>query len=166
VVADDERTRQGGAAMEKLIKIDKVDLMLSTISGPLNVAGATVAEKYQKFYMITTCWPFLWVPQKFKWSAFLLHPDSGAEVPFKIGRPCLKGQAKKPALVMEDSLDGRVLEKASRPMQKNMAIPLPWMSHGQSGRRITPQILKMKATKVDAMLLFGSPPIPSPWCVR
>src|SRR5579885_322453 len=65
VVADDESAEgKVAAALENLIKVQKVDILLSTHSGPMNVAGAIVAEKYKKFYMITTCFPFEWQPHK------------------------------------------------------------------------------------------------------
>jgi branched-chain amino acid transport system substrate-binding protein len=161
VVTDDEsEPAKVAAAMEKLIKMDKVDLMLSTHSGPLNVAGATVAEKYQKFYMITTCWPFLWEPQKFKWSAlFFFDAGGGAEVPFKIWATLPeKDRPKKPALVMEDSLDGKGFGDGFKAHAKKygytFAVDEPWAI---GAKDYSAQILKMKAAKVDAMLLFGSP---------
>ena len=63
VVADDESSEgKVASALENLIKVQNVDVLLSTHSGPMNVAGAIVAEKYKKFYMITTCFPFEWQP--------------------------------------------------------------------------------------------------------
>ena len=65
VFADDESdTARVAAAMEKLIKIDKVDLMLSTHSASLMVAAVNAAEKYKMYYHVTTHWPEMWSPQK------------------------------------------------------------------------------------------------------
>ncbi len=55
IVADDESTPgKAAAAVEKLIKIDKVDLLLSTHSTPLVLPTCVTAEKYKKFYHATT----------------------------------------------------------------------------------------------------------------
>jgi len=37
---------------------------------------------------------------------------------------------------------------------------------GNRGEGLLLSSPEMKAAKVDAMLLFGSPPTPSPWCVQ
>jgi branched-chain amino acid transport system substrate-binding protein len=76
VIADDESSEgKVAAAVENLVKAQKVDILLSTHSGPMNLAGAIVAEKYKKFYMITTAFPFMWQPYKFKYSALFLLPS-------------------------------------------------------------------------------------------
>src|SRR5574337_151445 len=87
VIADDQSDpAKVTDAMERLIKIDKVDLLLSTHGGDLNMAGALAAEKYKKFYMITTMWPHMWTPKKFKWSAlFFYDAGGGAEGTIIIG---------------------------------------------------------------------------------
>jgi branched-chain amino acid transport system substrate-binding protein len=161
VIADDEsEPAKVAAALEKLIKMDKVDLMLSTHSGPLNMAGAIVAEKYKKFYMMTTCWPFLWEPKNFKWSAlFFFTAGGGAEVPFKIWATLPeKDRPKKPALVMEDSLDGKGFGEGFKAHAKKygytFAVDEPWAI---GAKDYSAQILKMKANNVDAILLFGAP---------
>jgi branched-chain amino acid transport system substrate-binding protein len=160
-IADDEsEPAKTAAAMEKLIKMDKVDLMLSTHSGPLNMAGAIVAEKYKKFYMMTTCWPFLWEPHNFKWSAlFFFTADGGAEVPFKIWKDLSEqDKPKRPALVMEDSVDGQGFGKGFKAHAEKygfkFAVDEPWAI---GAKDYSAQVLKMKAANVDAMLLFGSP---------
>ena len=46
VIADDESSEgKVATALENLIKVQKVDALLSTHSGPMNIAGAIVAEK-------------------------------------------------------------------------------------------------------------------------
>lgn len=55
VYEDDQSTAEGGAAaVEKLIKVDKVDLILGTNITPINEAGANVADKYSMYYAINT----------------------------------------------------------------------------------------------------------------
>lgn len=161
VVADDEsEPGKVAAAMERLIKIDKVDLFLSTHSGPMNVAGAIVAEKYKKFYMITTCFPFMWSPQNFQWSAlFFFTAASAAEVPFRIWNSLPEDQRpKNPALVSEDTPDGHGFGGAFKEFAKQygyrFAVDEPW---AVGAKDYSAHILKMKAANVDAILLFGSP---------
>jgi len=161
VVADDEsEPGKVAGAMERLIKVDKVDLLLSTHGGPMNVAGAIVAEKYKKFYMMTTCFPFMWSPQNFKWSAlFFFTAGSAAEVPFKIWNSLPEDQRpQRPALVSEDTPDGHGFGGAFKSFAKqygySFAVDEPW---AVGAKDYSAHILKMKAAKVDAILLFGAP---------
>ncbi|HNU10325.1 MAG TPA: amino acid ABC transporter substrate-binding protein [Rubrivivax sp.] len=147
-------------AMERLIKVEKVDLILSTHGGDLNMAGALAAEKYKKFYMITTMWPHDWGPKKFKWSAlFFYDAAGGAEVPFKIWESLPPDQRpKKPALVVEDSPDGQgfggVFKSLAKKYNVQFVLDEPW---AMGAKDYSAYILKMKARGADAVLLFGSP---------
>ena len=161
VVADDESTEaKVAAALENLIKVQKVDILLSTHSGPLNVAGAIVAEKYKKFYMITTAFPFEWQPLKLKYSAlFFFHPGPGAEVPFEIWQKLPpEERPKHPALVTEDSPDGKGFGAgflaAAEKYGYKFAVSDPWAPGATDDSAL---ITKLQAANVDAMLVFGSP---------
>ncbi len=161
VVADDESAEgKVAAALENLIKVQKVDILLSTHSGPMNVAGAIVAEKYKKFYMITTCFPFEWQPHKFKYSAlFFFHPGPAAEVPFEIWQKLPPNERPKhPALVSEDSPDGKgfggAFEAAAKKYGYTFAVNDPWAVGATDYSAL---ITKLKGANVDAMLVFGSP---------
>jgi len=161
VVADDESSEgKVAAALEGLIKVQNVDILLSTHSGPMNIAGAIVAEKYKKFYMITTCFPFEWQPLKLKYSAlFFFHPGPGAEVPFEIWEKLPADQKpKKPALVSEDSPDGKgfggAFVAAAKKHGYQFAVNDPWAIGATDYSAL---ITKLKGAGVDAMLVFGSP---------
>jgi branched-chain amino acid transport system substrate-binding protein len=161
VVADDESSEgKVASALENLIKAQKVDILLSTHSGPMNVAGAIVAEKYKKFYMITTCFPFEWQPHKFKYSAlFFFHPGIGAEVPFQIWEKLPADQKPKtPALVSEDTPDGKgfggAFVAAAKKYGYKFAVNDPWAVGATDYSAL---ITKLKGANVDAMLVFGSP---------
>lgn len=161
VVADDQSDpAKVTDAMERLIKIDHVDLLLSTHGGDLNMAGALAAEKYKKFYMITTMWPHMWAPKNFKWSAlFFYDAGGGAEVPFEIwDKMPANERPKNPALVMEDSPDGQGFGGAFKAMAAKhnvkFAMDEPW---AMGSKDYSSYILKMKAKGVDAILLFGNP---------
>lgn len=161
VIADDESSEgKVAAALENLIKVQNVDALLSTHSGPMNVAGAIVAEKYKKFYMITTCFPFEWQPLKAKYSAlFFFHPGPGAEVPFQIWEKLPEDQRpKNPALVSEDTPDGKgfggAFVGAAEKYGYKFAVNDPWTVGATDYSAL---ITKLKGANVDAMLVFGSP---------
>lgn len=161
VVADDQsESAKVTDAMERLIKIENVDLLLSTHGGDLNMAGALAAEKYKKFYMATTLWPHMWSPKKFKWSAlFFYDAGGGAEVPFKIWETLPQAERpKKVAIVMEDSPDGQgfggAFEALAKKHKVDVALNQPL---AMGGKDYSAYILKMKALGVDAILLFCNP---------
>ena len=161
IVADDESSPgKAAAAVEKLIKIDKVDLLLSTHSTPLVLPTCVTAEKYKKYYHATTIWPPLWQEQKFKWSSCIFFtPMQGSEVPFIIWKSLPDSERpKKIALLMEDSIDGQAFGGCFRDSAKkygySFALDEPW---AVGARDYSSQILKAKAKGVDAMLIFGSP---------
>jgi branched-chain amino acid transport system substrate-binding protein len=161
VVADDQSDpAKVTDAMERLIKIEKAELLLSTHGGDLNMAGAQAAEKYKKLYMMTAIWPHMWVPKKFKYSAlFFFDAGGAAEVPFKIWQSLPEAQRpKKPALVMEDSPDGQgfagVFKELAKKYKVEFVLDEPW---AMGSKDYSAYILKMKARGADAVLLFGNP---------
>ena len=161
VIADDESSEgKVATALENLIKVQNVDALLSTHSGPMNVAGAIVAEKYKKFYMITTAFPFEWQPLKAKYSAlFFFHPGPGAEVPFQIWEDLPEDRRpKNPALVSEDTPDGHGFgmgfAAAAEKYGYNFAVNDPWAVGATDYSAL---VTKLKSANVDAMLVFGSP---------
>lgn len=161
VVADDQSDpSKVPDAIERLIKIEKVDLLLSTHGGDLNMAGALTAEKYKKFYMITTMWPHMWTPKKFKWSAlFFYDAGGGAEVPFLIWESLPQNERPtKPAIVMEDSPDGQGFGGAFKAMAQKHKVEVALNEPLAMGSKdYSAYILKMKAKGVDSVLLFCNP---------
>lgn len=162
VVADDEsEPAKVAAAMEKLIKIDKVDLMLGTHSASMSVPACNAAEKYQVYYHTTTHWPEMWTPEHYKWSSVMFFSATGAsDVPFVIWETMLKKEdrPKNVALLMEDSPDGMAFGNGFRAHAKEhgytYAVDEPWAI---GAKDYSSQILKMKAKNVDAILLYGAP---------
>lgn len=86
VFADDSSAPdKAAAAMERLVKANKVDLALSSDTTPKNLAAAVVAEKYRVFFLIDLAWPPLVEQQNYKWVAcYFFTPDSASRVPFQI----------------------------------------------------------------------------------
>jgi len=158
VVADDESDGgKAAAAVEKLIKLQKVDLILSGHSTPLTVPSMVTSEKYKMYYHGTTCLIPVWAEQKFKWSTmFFIDPATFADAAFKV-IDSLPEKIKNPALLMEDSLDGRglsgVLRDGAEKFGYKFAVDEPW---AVGAKDYSSQILKLKAKNVDAILIFGS----------
>ncbi|MBN1106476.1 MAG: amino acid ABC transporter substrate-binding protein [Deltaproteobacteria bacterium] len=161
VVADDESDPgKAAAAVENLIKLQKVDLMLSTHSTPLTIPSCVTAEKYKKYYHATTCLLPVWLESKFKWSTmFFFDMEHFSTIPFEIWKSLPEqDKIKNPAMLMEDSLDGRGMGGALRPAAAKyghkFVLDEPWAI---GAKDYSSQILKLKAKKVDALLIFGSP---------
>ena len=162
VFADDEsEPSKVAAAIEKLVKIDKVDLMLGTHSATMSVPAINTSEKYQMVYHTTTHWPEMFRDQHAKWASDMFFSAGGAsEVPFTIFETMLKAEdrPKSVALVMEDSPDGQAFGGGFRAHAKEhnitFAVDEPWAI---GAKDYSPMILKMKAKNVDAILLYGAP---------
>ncbi len=162
IFADDEsEPAKVAGALEKLIKINKVDLLLGTHSATMSVPAINTAEKYQMVYHTTTHWPEMFREQKAKWASVMFFSAVGAsEVPFEIWETMLKKEdrPKNVALVMEDSPDGQAFGGGFRAHAKKhgvtFAVDEPWAI---GAKDYSSMILKMKAKNVDAILLYGAP---------
>ena len=110
IFADDKSVADGGAAaMERLIKVNHVDLTLSSNNTPVNLAAGTVAEKYKVFYAIATSWLDFVEKENFKYvSDFFTDTGDASKAPFRIWEKLPAEQRpKNPALLVEDSQDGQ-----------------------------------------------------------
>ncbi len=161
VLADDEsEPAKVAAAMEKLIKIDKVDLILGTLSASIQVSACNAAEKFQVCYHTTCHFPEMWSPQHYRWSSVMFFSaSSAANVPFEI-LEAIKNEdrPKNVALLMEDSPDGQAFGAGFRAHAKEhgvtFAVDEPWAIGAKDYSAL---ILKMKAKNVDAIFLYGAP---------
>jgi branched-chain amino acid transport system substrate-binding protein len=162
VFSDDEsEPAKVAASIEKLIKIDKVDLILGTHSATMSVPAINTAEKYQMVYHTTTHWPEMFRDQHAKWASVMFFSAVGAaDVPFVIWETMLKPEErpKNVALVVEDSPDGQAFAGGFRAHAKDhgvtFAVDEPWAI---GAKDYSSMILKMKAKNVDAILLYGAP---------
>lgn len=158
IVADDESDPgKAAAAVEKLIKLQKVDLILSGHSTPLTIPSMITSEKYKKYYHGTTCLIPVWAGQKFKWSTmFFIDMPSFPDAAYNVIN-ALPEKVKRPALLMEDTLDGRglggVLRGGAEKFGYKLAVDEPW---AVGAKDYSSQILKLRAKRVDAVLIFGS----------
>lgn len=159
IVLDDESDPgKAAAAVEKLIKLQKVDLILSGHSTPLTIPSMVTAEKYKKYYHGTACLIPVWAEQKFKWSTmFFINMHTFPDAAYKV-MDSLPEKIKRPALLMEDTMDGRglgaVLRGGAEAFGYKLAVDEPW---AVGAKDYSSQILKLKAKRVDGILIFGSP---------
>ncbi len=161
IFADDKSVPdQAAAAMERLIKVEKIDLAMSSNVIPMNVAAATVCEKYKVYFAMTCTWLDEVEKQNFKWATdFFFTGLSAAEVPFIIWKDLpAADKIKKPALMMQDTMDGQGFGGAFKQCAKKYGytniIDEPY---APGAKDFSSQILKLKAAKADALLYFGSP---------
>jgi branched-chain amino acid transport system substrate-binding protein len=163
VFADDKSTAaEGAAAMEKLIKLQKVDFTLSSNITPINIAAGTVAEKYKKFFFITCSWLDQIEDQKFTWASdFFFSTVTASQSPFDVWK-VQKPRAEHPKaiwLMMEDNPDGQGFASGFRGHAKNLGYNIAVDEPYTPGTKdFTPSILKAKAAKCDAILWLGFPP--------
>jgi len=162
IFADDKSTAEGGAAaMERLIKVDKIDLALSSNITPINIAAATVCEKYKVYYAICSSWLDFIEKENFKWASdmFTSAPEA-ARTPFVIWEEQLPKDQRpqRPALMMEDNQDGQGFGEGFKAFAKQygytFAVADPY---APGSKDFSSHILKWKSAKVDALLWLGSP---------
>jgi branched-chain amino acid transport system substrate-binding protein len=161
VFADDKSTADGGAAaMERLIKVSHIDLALSSNITPINLAAATVAEKYKMYYSIATSWLDFVEKEHFKYVSDVFTDTTRAAIaPFEIWKKLPEGQRPKNiALLVEDSPDGQGFGAGVRATAKAAGITFAVDEPFNVGANdFSAQILKYKTAKVDALLTLMSP---------
>jgi branched-chain amino acid transport system substrate-binding protein len=160
VVADAESDPgKAAAAVERLVKVDKVDLLLSSFTTNLVLPTCVAADKLKKYYHATTLFPELWLPQKFKWSTlFFFSVVEGAKVPFKVLNSMPEAdRPKNLALLMEDTTDGRGLGGALEAAAKEFKVPILLHEPMAVGAKdYSAQILKLKSKGIDAVVMFAA----------
>lgn len=161
IFADDKSTPdQGAAAMERLIKVDKIDLGLSSNITPINIAAATVCEKYKVYYSIVTSWLDFIEAENFKWvSDMFTDTGSAAKTPFLIWEDMPPDKRpKRPALLMEDNQDGQGFGMGFKHWAEEygykFVVDEPY---APGSKDFSSHILKYKAAKVDAILVLCFP---------
>jgi len=160
VVDDKSEATEAAAAMEKLIKVEGCDLVLSTQVTPINLAAASIAEKYQKFYMMNTSFINWVADQNFKWSACVFNtPDDQAEVPFQIMELQPESErATKWGVLTEDNQDGQAIGGGMKAMaEKHGQQIVEYQTFTPGAKDFSSALLKLKSAGVDALLGICSP---------
>jgi branched-chain amino acid transport system substrate-binding protein len=161
IIADDASDPgKAAAAVERLIKVDKVDLLLGGFAAPFGVIpGCTTAEKYKKYYHTSICLIPPWLEHNFQWSTlFFFDLEQACEVPFLVWESLPEAdRIKNPALLMEDTFDGRAFAGIFRGIAEKygykFVLDEPWAVGAMD---YSAQIIKAKSAGVDAILIFGA----------
>ncbi len=161
IFADDKSLPdQGAAAMERLIKMNNIDLALSGNVTPINIAAGTKCEQYKVFFQIVCSWLDFIEKENFKWVTDMFSSSSeAARVPFMIWESLPEDQRpKRPALMMEDNLDGQGFGEGFKKFAKEygykFAVDEPY---APGSKNFSSHILRWKAAGVDSLLWLGSP---------
>jgi branched-chain amino acid transport system substrate-binding protein len=163
VFEDDESTPDGAAAaMEKLIKIDKVDMCFGSNIDKANNAAAVVADKYKMYFSGSGGW---WgddfEAQGYQYSTCLFFSAGGAaETPFKVLDSQPADQRPKAIAIMvmnitDGTLFGQGVEAAA---SKYGYTVVSNDAYTQGAKDFSSSILKMKSAGADALIWLGSPP--------
>jgi branched-chain amino acid transport system substrate-binding protein len=162
VFEDDQSTAEGGAAAaEKLIKVDKVDLLLSTNITPINEAAGNVAEKYKVYYAINTSWTDFIRKDNFKWvSDMFASTSSAATGPFDVWSTMPANERPtKIAVLTEDNPDGQGFGQGFKDNAVKYGYTIvDYDAYTPGSKDYSSNILKMKTAGADALLWLGSPP--------
>lgn len=161
IFADDKSAPdQGAAAMERLIKINRIDLALSSNVTPINIAAGTKCEQYKVYYQIVCSWIDFIEKENFKWVSDMFASSSeSSRAPFLIWQDLPEDKRpKRPALMMEDNLDGQGFGEGFKSFAKEygyrFAVDEPY---APGSKDFSSHILKWKASGVDALIWLGSP---------
>ena len=158
VVADAESDPgKAAAAFERLVKVDKVDLMLSSCTGNLVMPTAVAADKLHVYYHASSCFPFQWRQLKAKWSTlYFFELAQGADIPYEVLNSIPQDKRpKKFALLMEDSLDGRNFDKGLRESAKKYKYDIVMTEFlGVGSKDYSASILKLKTAGIDSVMVL------------
>jgi branched-chain amino acid transport system substrate-binding protein len=160
IIADTESDpARSAAVVEMLVRVHKVDLLLSTFSTNLVLPTSDAAEKLKIYYHTTTCILEPWRAGKFQWSTlYFFETLQAGELPFQLldSIPATE-RPNKVAILMEDSTDGRAFGPAFRAGAKkykyNIAVNEPL---AVGAKDYSSQILKLKSKGIDGIIIFAS----------
>jgi branched-chain amino acid transport system substrate-binding protein len=159
--ADDQSSAsQAAAAMEQLIKIDGLKLILSSQVTPINMAAATVADKYKAFYMMNISWADWIEKEKYQYVADMFFtPAIAAAVPFDMVATMPESERPvKWGMFTEDNADGQGLAGGVEATAK--AKGYTWavtQAATPGGKDYSAAILRLKQAGVDGLCAFCSP---------
>jgi len=150
---------KAAAAVERLVRVDKVDLLLSTYTLPLGFATAIAADKFHIYYHLTGTTPDAFREQHYKWTTdYFISMQKLGDAPFEclLSIPAAE-RPKNVALCMEDTADGRIVIKffqdAAKRHKVDIAMEEPLAADAKD---YTAQIMKLKAKNIDAVISMTS----------
>ncbi len=160
LIVEDAESDPGkaAAAIERLVKVDKVDLLLAGQSTPLTLPSCVAAEKLKVYYHASLCVTPPWETQNFKWSTvYFFNAEQAASVPFALLDTIpVSERPKNLALILEDSADGKAMGPIWQSEGKKAGYNFVLVENFPVGAKdFSSMILKMKMEKVDAAIMFA-----------
>ena len=163
IVMDDE-TNPGMAAavVERLIKRNKVDLLLSGCTGAHGVIpGMITAEKYRIYYHGAVLWVSDFLKHKFKWcTMYFVDMAQAGALGFEVWDSLPEDQRPlKPAIFEEDTFDGKQIGDLWIALAEKYGYRITLresMGMMVGAKDFTAQIIRAKAAGVDAILLMAN----------
>jgi len=159
IVADNETDAgKAVAGIERLVKVDKVNFLLSDSTLPLVMPTAVAAEKWKVYYHATICLLPPWKEQNFKWSTdYFFDGGQATSVPYQVLDTIPAAERpKKLALLAEDSTDGRILGPIFKDVGKQHGYEFAYDEPVAVGSKdYSSQILKLKSKGIDGAILFA-----------
>ena len=152
---------EASAAAEKLIKVEGLKIILGAEPTPLNLAAATVANKYNALYLTDYTWTDVARQQNLSSLAVLFFPagkGGPGETPFLIwdklpadSRPTRWG------IATQDNADGQAIGGALKDFaSQHGAQVVEYQSYTPDSKDYSSVILKFKQAKVDALIAFAT----------
>jgi branched-chain amino acid transport system substrate-binding protein len=163
VVMDDESDPgKAAAAVERLIKRTKVDLMLSGQVGAMGVIpGMIAAEKYKTYYHGSVIWVPNFLEHHFKYcTMYFFDMTQGGAMTFEVWNSLPETlRPKRVGLFLEDTFDGKMMGDVWARLAKEFGYPIVCReTMGMAAKDFTPQVLEGKAANVDAILSMANVP--------
>jgi branched-chain amino acid transport system substrate-binding protein len=161
-IDDESDPGKAATATERLIKRNKVDLMLSGQVGAMGtLPGMITAEKYRTYYHGGIIWPQTFVEHDFKYcTMYFFDPVHGGIMPFEVFNSVPEAQRpKRPALCMEDSFDGKTMGDVWTEIGEKYGYKMVLReSMGMGAKDFTSQVMKVKTANADAILCMANVP--------
>ncbi|MBW1667047.1 MAG: amino acid ABC transporter substrate-binding protein [Deltaproteobacteria bacterium] len=161
-IDDESNPTKAAAAVERLIKRVKVDLILSGQVGAMGVLpGMITAEKYHKYYHGAVIWVPQFLQQHFKYcTMYFMDPGQGAAMVFEVWNSLPeKDHPKRPALFLEDTFDGKTIGNVMESLAPKFGYKFVLrLTMPMGAKDFTSQILKAKGAKVDGIFCMSNVP--------
>jgi branched-chain amino acid transport system substrate-binding protein len=163
IVVDDKSSIPDAASgVEKLIKLEKVDFVLGSVSSELNVSGYSVAEKYKKLYITTTHWAEQHKQSYEEGARWVVTSFFAAASVVETPALCLDTMPEeecpqKLCVMAMDNPDGQFFGEAGPPMIGGHGYEVIESEYYTEGQKdYSASILRLMGEGVDGLVWIGS----------
>ena len=160
-VDDKSDPNEGAAAVEKLIKVENVKLILSTMVSSINMPAAIVAEKYQALYHQVGTWSSVAREQNWQWSTDIFYsPRDAAGMPFLLWtKQPADATWSKWCVLNEDNADGQAFGAGMKAAAEAFHATIVASETFSPGTKdFSAVIMKFKEAGGDALVTLQAPP--------